>query len=837
MQKKRLITTIPERCRICYSCVRACPVKAIRITEGQADVIAERCIGCGQCFRVCGRNAKQIMDNVEDVREMRGGDSPLVAIVAPSFPAEFDDITPRQLSFGLRQIGFTHVHDVAFGADLVARAYRERIEAEPDRRWIATSCPTLVRYVETYHPYLIPSLIPIVSPMIAEARVVRQLYRDKIRIVFVGPCVAKKNEGGDDAVRRGGVDAVLTYRELRRFWEEEGLEPASFGEAEWDEPRGGLGALFPITRGILQASGLSEDLVEGAIVTVDGNPDFVSAVTGFAEDDMDVQLLEILCCDGCISGAGMTNEADHFTRRTAVSRAVRAFRKEVSAEAWQGAMERFADLDLGRSYTARPVTSDMPPEEEIQTILHQLGKYCDDDYLNCGACGYPTCRDHAIAIVQGMAETEMCLPYGIEALHESVALMQKSEEKFRSLFENAVEGIFQTTTDGRFHDANPACAALLGYDFPAEMIEEVTNLGEQHYVNPADRDAIFERLTSGETIDGMVVEFYKRDRTKIWVTLYVRPVFANGKFQYCEGMMLDTTDRVVAEQELRDHQEHLQEIVDARTKSLTETNQALERSIEAVKQAQLQLLHSEKMASLGGLVAGVAHEINTPVGNAVTAVSHLMHSIQELESAYREGRLKKSTFHEFVEGCTEAGGLIERNLQRAAELVQSFKRVAVDQTADDKRAFNLHEVIQDSVTSLHPKIKRTHATVDVACPEELTLQSYPGALQQVLTNLTVNALTHAFEEGREGIIRIEATPEDDGYIRLLFSDNGRGMEEDVRRKIFDPFFTTARGEGGSGLGMYLVYNLVTQTLHGSITVESRPGSGTRYSIRIPQEAS
>lgn len=834
MNKKRLITTIPERCRICYSCVRACPVKAIRITEGQADVIAERCIGCGQCFRVCGRNAKQILDCVEDVRDMRTLDVPLVAIVAPSFPAEFSDLTPPQLSFGLRQLGFTHVHDVAFGADLVARAYREAIEAEPAKRWIATSCPTLVRYVETYHPYLIPSLIPVVSPMIAEARVMRRLYGSAVRVVFVGPCVAKKNEGADE-VLAGEVDAVLTYRELRRFWEEEGLKPGAFGEAGWDEPRGGLGALFPITRGILQASGLAEDLVEGSIVTVDGNPDFVSAITGFAEDDTDVHLLEILCCDGCISGAGMTNEADHFTRRTAVSRAVRAFQNEVTPETWHASMERFADIHLTRAYTPRPVTTDMPPEDEIETVLHQLGKYCDDDYLNCGACGYGTCREHAIAIVQGMAETEMCLPYGIEALHESVAQMQKSEEKFRSLFQNAVEGIFQTTADGRFQDANPACAALLGYASPAQMIEEVTNLAAQHYVNPADRKAIFEKLTADEVIDGWVVEFYKRDKSRIWVTLYVRPVFANGAFQHCEGMMLDTTDRVIAERELRAHQDHLQEIVDARTKSLTETNQALEHSIQTVKKAQLQLLHSEKMASLGGLVAGVAHEINTPVGNAVTAVSHLLHSIQELESAFRDGRLKKSSLEAFVESCTEAGGMIELNLHRAAELVQSFKRVAVDQTADDKRAFNLPEVIQDALTSLHPKLKRRHITIDVSCPEEVPLQSYPGAFQQILTNLIVNALTHAFDEKQEGSIQIEAHLEEDGFIRLTFADNGRGMEEEVRRKIFDPFFTTARGAGGSGLGMYLVYNLVTQNLHGSIAVESQPGSGTRFSIRIPQE--
>ena len=187
-----LITTVKERCRMCYTCVRECPAKAIRIYDGQAEVIGARCIACGNCVRVCSQQAKQVADSIDRVDQLLAGNRPVVVCLAPSFPAEFTEIPYEQLVGMLRALGFGGVHEVSFGADLVARQYRRLLSGDSVHRFIATSCPAIVGYVERYHPEMVASLAPIVSPMVAMARAVRHLADEEIEIVFIGPCIAKK---------------------------------------------------------------------------------------------------------------------------------------------------------------------------------------------------------------------------------------------------------------------------------------------------------------------------------------------------------------------------------------------------------------------------------------------------------------------------------------------------------------------------------------------------------------------------------------------------------------------------------------------------------------------
>lgn len=277
----------------------------------------------------------------------------------------------------------------------------------------------------------------------------------------------------------------------------------------------------------------------------------------------------------------------------------------------------------------------------------------------------------------------------------------------------------------------------------------------------------------------------------------------------------------------------LEQQVAQRTAQLAEQNQALELSYQRLQQTQQQLITQEKMASLGGLVAGVAHEINTPLGICVTATSHLQSEQQQLAAAFASRTMQQSQFERFMQQLADGLKILQVNTQRAADLVSSFKQVSVDQSTDSYREFELYQYLQDVMLSLRSRLKQQHCQLQLQCPNPLPLYSDPGALAQVLTNLVINALIHGLDGQTAAEIRIEVTADDD-WIQLNFGDNGRGMTSEQLRQLFDPFFTTKRNQGGSGLGAHIVYNLVTVRLQGSINVQSAPGQGLHYQIRFPR---
>ncbi len=221
-----LITIVADKCRMCYACVRECPAKAIQVTDGQAQVVQPRCIGCGNCLRVCSQNAKQVRDDTERAMALLDSGTQVAAIVAPSFPAEFVDMSTSTLVAMIRALGFTSVHEVALGADLVAKAYQDLLAENPEKRYITTPCPAVVSYVCKYHPHLIPNLAPLVSPMVAMARLLRHELGDDLQVVFIGPCVAKKRASVDTTHHE--IEAVLTFAELRSMFAKRGLDPRDF---------------------------------------------------------------------------------------------------------------------------------------------------------------------------------------------------------------------------------------------------------------------------------------------------------------------------------------------------------------------------------------------------------------------------------------------------------------------------------------------------------------------------------------------------------------------------------------------------------------------------------
>ncbi len=300
-------------------------------------------------------------------------------------------------------------------------------------------------------------------------------------------------------------------------------------------------------------------------------------------------------------------------------------------------------------------------------------------------------------------------------------------------------------------------------------------------------------------------------------------------------ILRDITERKQTEKLLADYNHTLEERVAERTR-------ALSQALEQLQATQAQLVEAEKMAALASLVAGVAHEINTPLGIGVTASSTLAEKTAEFSQIYHSGAMKRSQLTKFLQTTQQTSDIILSNLNRAAELIKSFKQVAVDQCSESRRSFKLKEYLQETLTALRPKFKGSKHTVEIQGDESIILDSYPGVLSQIVTNLVINSLIHAYSREDRGLIAIDFQTACSFYgqgeeIILSYTDDGQGIPPEIKKKIFDPFFTTKRGQGGSGLGLHLVYNLVSQKLHGTIECQTQVGIGTKFTIRFPAQIS
>ncbi|MEL6902693.1 MAG: response regulator [Cyanobacteria bacterium J06606_4] len=299
-----------------------------------------------------------------------------------------------------------------------------------------------------------------------------------------------------------------------------------------------------------------------------------------------------------------------------------------------------------------------------------------------------------------------------------------------------------------------------------------------------------------------------------WLSTHTPLRDDRGRVYRLIGTSLEITDRKRVETQLA-----------SRTVELSE-------ALESLKAAQADLIRSAKMAALGNLVAGVAHEINTPVGTAIMTASTLENVSREITTDLEKGELKRSTFENYLEVATECSHLILNNLQRAGELIHSFKQVAVDQSSLQRRTFRLKSYVQEVITNLMPQIRSRDHHVQLSGSDDITLSSYPGAIAQIITNLIINSLTHAFPDNESGQISIDIA-QDSAATTLRYHDDGCGILEADQSRIFEPFYTTAREKGGSGLGLHLIYNLVTQKLKGDIRVASEVGQGTTFTITLP----
>ncbi|MEO5357386.1 MAG: HAMP domain-containing histidine kinase [Nitrospirae bacterium YQR-1] len=292
------------------------------------------------------------------------------------------------------------------------------------------------------------------------------------------------------------------------------------------------------------------------------------------------------------------------------------------------------------------------------------------------------------------------------------------------------------------------------------------------------------------------------------------------------GELTESFNEMVVE--LKNHRENLDDLLDKRTNDLIASHEKLRLS-------QKQLVQSEKMAALAQLVAGIAHEINTPVGVGVTAASHFDTITKNILNSYAEKTMTKTDLEEYFDSARESTDLILKNLYRTADLVRSFKMVSADQTSQELRKFKIKPYIEDVLLSLKPKLKKTAHKINVQCDDKIELYSYPGAYAQIITNLIVNSLTHAYDDGEAGNIKI-AVFSDDTNVTLEYTDDGKGIPRENINYIFEPFFTTNRKQGGTGLGLHVLYNIVTQSLKGTIVCQSTTAKGVKFIITAPNDA-
>jgi len=676
-----IVSTIPEKCRRCYACVRECPAKAIKVIAGQATVIAEQCVACGNCVKVCTQKAKRIEDATMLVSRMLESGETVVAILAPSFPAAFDGVSPGRVVGALRRLGFSQVWEVAFGAELISRQYAAlaRQAIRGGDTVISTPCPAIVSYVQKYLPRLQPALARVVSPMIATARAVRSRFGAGVRVVFIGPCIAKKAEIKDPLVQ-GTVDAALTFEELLELFSTAGIAPGNERPSAFDGPSAYLGRSIPISGGLLRTAGIDADILQNSVLVTEGKDRVLPAFRELADGKSKARVLDVLFCEGCINGPKMVNGLSVFARRDILTDHINEMNAGLAAHDLGETLDGFDEIDLSREFREDAVVLPQPSEEEIAAALRRMRKFGPADQLNCGSCGYPSCRDKAVAVCQGLAEVSMCLPYLVEELEGTLSSLQRSH---------------QATQD--------------------------------------------------------------------------------------------------------------------------------------------KLVQTERLASMGQISAGVAHEINNPL-STILLYSHM------LLKAHREGDAESEDIQMIVSEANRCRTIMRGLLDFARQT--RVVKAATDLGAlvtEVVRAANLR--LEEAAGAGAPVGLRVRAEVAPGLPS-LLLDAQQ--IRQMLVNLVQNgidavegrtpacapACAPAREPGEVVVGAVLSAKRD--HVHLTVRDNGCGMPPEVVKEIFTPFYTTKELGKGTGMGLSIVYGVVKMHA-GDISVESDPGRGTTFLVRLPAE--
>ncbi|OGK09509.1 MAG: hypothetical protein A2W80_13275 [Candidatus Riflebacteria bacterium GWC2_50_8] len=433
-----VVFTNKAECRDCYRCLRHCPVKAIRMDNGQASVDPERCIACGTCIRECPQGAKQFRNDLEQAVRLLNAGNRVAVSIAPSFASFYSDWERRRLPSALRRLGFAHVAETATGAYHVAEESLRQRHKSIDS--ICTACPAVVGFIEKYAPEIVPNLLPVASPMLAHAAIIREKLGPETRVVFIGPCIAKKSEA-DNSEGSQKIDCALTFSELEEWLTREGIQLDRLEDSSFDDEPGGEARLFPLPGGLTRTAKIGSDSLAADIIAVSGIVEIRKLLEGLGKSGTRLFIEPLFCAQGCVNGPGAPKSRNLFdSRHQVLSYAGAHPGTAVAAPATP-------DLIAAHYKSATPEGLQQEfSEEEIQKVLGATGKNSKADELNCGACGYDSCREKAIAVLRGLAETEMCIPY----------MRRLAEQRTDRIIETSPNGIVMLDNRLNIINMNPA---------------------------------------------------------------------------------------------------------------------------------------------------------------------------------------------------------------------------------------------------------------------------------------------------------------------------------------------------------------------------------------------
>lgn len=544
----------PARCRDCYKCLRECPVKAIEVKDHQAKIIPERCILCGRCTLVCPQNAKIVHSKKDEVLSLLWGGAPVFASVAPSFISSFGlkDFSVFQLA--LAKIGFAGAEETAVGANLVTKEYAKLMETGQFQNFITSACPAVCKLIQEYYPKALKYLAPVDSPMIAHAKLIKEQYPDA-KVVFIGPCIAKKREADESGV----VDGVLTFEDMRDILVEKNINLKELTSLKLNSPHkfANLAKAYPISHGIIKSF---ETLPLGfEYMAVDGAWRCLSVLESI--ENLSGVFIEMnICQDACVNGpcSLVVKESSDFkdprAARGGSIEATMEVRNYVAKEIESLPKEKEGDLKTNISIAAsypRIRTNSIPgTEEQITEILHKTGKFKPEDELNCGACGYSTCREKAWGVLNGYADIDVCMPY----------MRERAESMSYEIIQNSPQGLIVIDRDLNILEVNSKAKELLGI-----TAVSVKGLPAVDFFNPTD---FMIALNENRHIEQKKMFIQE---TKRYVDLSINILKSNNVLF---GIMKDVTDDV-------NYNERLQQV---KMETLVTTDEVIKKQMRVAQE-------------------------------------------------------------------------------------------------------------------------------------------------------------------------------------------------------------------------------------------------------------
>lgn len=515
-----------SRCRDCYKCLRECPVKAIKFVDHEARIITDRCILCGKCTVVCPQNAKRVHSEIGDVEALLASGKPVIASVAPSFVSAFGVKDFAVMGIALGKLGFKMAEETAVGANIVTAEYEKLLETGEYKNFITSACPAINRMIQLYYPKALKYLAPVASPMVAHARLLKKRYPEA-EIVFIGPCIAKKREGRES----GLISAVLTFTELQTLFDEKGIDLNAIAAIPVNEDIKNRSKYYPISRGIIKSFNRLPQNYE--YVAVDGVKRSFDVLEDI--DKLEGMFIEINCCEyACINGPATIKNQGSLKANEDVRR--------YAQDSLKGGEPGYIDpmgVDYAEGHPRISLGSVVPSERDIRAVLAKTGKFKPEDELNCGACGYPTCREKAIAVLNGNADLEMCIPY----------MRKRAESMSYEIIQNSPNGIIMMDYDLKISESNSLARKLLGIN-----LDDPKGTYLYESINAAE---FFQAVSGGKDVHKQKI-YIEESKRYVDMNIILLP-----EHKTLFAVLKDVTDAVEYSKELDEVREKTLETTDA----------------------------------------------------------------------------------------------------------------------------------------------------------------------------------------------------------------------------------------------------------------------------------